>query len=59
MTTYLRKNTNFLYGDKHQFKVFNNDGEISENGEEGIQCELRESKARLRESKRGSKASLR
>jgi hypothetical protein len=30
MTTYLRKNTNYLYGDKHQFKVFNNDGEISE-----------------------------
>ncbi len=30
MTIYLRKNTNYLYGDKHQFKVLNNDGDISE-----------------------------
>ena len=30
MTTYQRTKTNFLYGDKHQFKVFNNDGDISE-----------------------------
>ncbi len=48
MTTYLRKKSNFLYGDKHQFKVFNNDGDISEAFKKH---NLKESKARLRESK--------